>query len=102
MTAVTLELNLPANAVNERPRGPFSAGALPLALGLILLPFAGRLRKGRQRLSRLAMLVLLSALLAAGFTGCGGASLSPQNFLFTVNATSGSLTHSVGAQLTVQ
>jgi hypothetical protein len=97
VTTVTLELNLPGNASNERRRGP-----LPFAFGLLLLPFAGRLRKGRARLTKLVTLVLLSAALAAGFAGCGGAKLSSQNFTFTVNAASGSLSHSVGAQLTVK
>jgi hypothetical protein len=100
-TTVTLEVTLPSKSANERLRGPFGGGALPVALGLILLPFASRLRKARLRLSRLAMLVALSAALTLGFTGCG-ASLSPQNLSFTVTAASGSLSHSVRAQLTVK
>ncbi len=100
-TTVTLEVALPSQSANEPPRGPLGGGAMPVALGLILLPFASRLRKARPRLSRLAMLVALSAALAMGFTGCG-ANLSPQNLSFTVTAASGSLSHSVTAQLTVK
>jgi len=48
------------------------------------------------------VLAVMGAALAAGFTGCGGAKLSSQNFSFTVTAASGSLSHSVAPQLTVQ
>jgi hypothetical protein len=100
-SAVTLQVTLPAKGANESPRGPFGTRTLPVALGLILLPFAGRLRKGRAKLARLSMLVIAGALLAVGLTGCG-AILSSQSFSFTVTAASGSLSHSVAPQLTVQ
>jgi len=100
-TTVTLQVTLPAKGANQSPRGPFGRGTLPVALGLILLPFAGRLRKGRAYLAKLTMLVLAGAILAVGLTGCG-ASLSSQSFSFTVTAASGSLSHSVAPQLTVQ
>lgn len=102
VTPVTLQLKLPAKAALERQRSPFGRGALPVALGLILLPFAGRLRKGRARLTKLAVLVVISAGLAMGFTGCGSPKFSSENFSFTVTAASGSLSHSVTAKLTVQ
>jgi hypothetical protein len=73
-----------------------------VAFGFILLPFAGRLRKGRAQLVRPAVLAAVSAALATGFTGCGSAKFSPQNLSFTVSAASGSLSHSVTAQLTVK
>lgn len=105
-TTVTLTLTLPAGATNQRQPSPFSGGAAPVVLGLILVPFAGRMRKGGRRLSRsitrLAILVAFAAALAVGVTGCGGGKFTPQNFSFTVTGTSGALTHSVGAQLTVQ
>lgn len=100
-TTVLLTIALPGSAANERPRGPFGGGPLPVALGLVLLPFIGRLRKGRACLARLAVLVVIGAALAAGFIGCGG-KLAPQNFSFKVTAASGSLSHSVTPQLTVQ
>jgi len=100
-TGVTMTLTLPSSSANERRRGPFGGGTLPVALGLILLPFAG-MRKGRARLAKLVMVIVAGAALAAGLSGCGGAKLSPQSFSFTVTAASGSLTHSVTPQLTVQ
>ncbi len=101
-TTVTLQLTLPASAALERPRGSLGKGLLAVTLGFILLPFAGRLRRGRARLVRLAVLAAVSAALVTGFAGCGSAKFSPQNLSFTVNAASGSLSHSVSAQLTVK
>jgi hypothetical protein len=101
-TTVTLQLTLPASAALERPRGSLGRGFLFVAFGFILLPFAGRLRKGRAQLVRPAVLAAVSAALATGFTGCGSAKFSPQNLSFTVSAASGSLSHSVTAQLTVK
>jgi hypothetical protein len=100
-TTVTLKVNLPAKAANERRGGPLGRGAIAVALGLILLPIAGRLRKARARLWRLGILVLLSPALMTGATGCGGL-LGAQDFSFTVAANSGALSHTVTAKLTVK
>jgi hypothetical protein len=100
-TVVTLEMTLPKNAADARSRGPLGGGALPVALGLILLPFAGKMRRGRGGLTALIVLAALSAALALGMVGCG-AKLSAENFSLSVTATSGSLSHSVTAHLTVQ
>jgi len=101
-TTVTLTLKLPGNAALDPPRSPFGGRTLPIALGLLLLPFTRKLRKERAHLARLAVLAAIGAALALGFTGCGGAKLSPQNLSFTVSAASGSLSHSVTAQVTVK
>ena len=98
---VTLEVTLPEASTVERLRGPLSGGALPVALGLILVPFAGRMRRGRAGLTRLVVVAALSAALALGMMGCGG-KLSSENLSLTVTAASGSLSHSVAAQLTVK
>jgi len=103
VTVVTMTITLPGKAANERPRIPFG-GTLPVALGLIVLPFAGRFRKGRVRLAglvRLVVLLIMGAALAVGFTGCG-AKTSPQNFSFSVTAASGTLSHSLTPGLTVE
>jgi hypothetical protein len=97
---VTVTITLPGKAANERPRSPFGGGGLPVALGLILLPIAGKLRKRRARLVRLAALLAIGTALAVEFTGCG-VKTSPENFSFSVTATSGSLSHSLTPQLTV-
>ena len=101
-TNVTLTIALPSNAANEIPGGLPGKGAAPATLGLLLLPLAGRLRKGRARLAKLMVVLLATAALAAGLTSCSGTSLSSQSFSFTVSAASGALTHSVTPELTVQ
>ncbi len=68
-TNVTLEVKLPGNAALERPRSPFGGGALPVALGLVLLPFVGRLRRGRAKLARLVVLAVIGAAIGAGLHG---------------------------------
>jgi hypothetical protein len=100
-SVVTLEVTLPEKAGNARSRGPLGDGALPVALGFILLPFASKLRRRRGGLAGLMVLAALSAALALGIMGCG-AKLSSENFSFNVTATSGQLSHSVIAHLTVK
>jgi len=73
-----------------------------VALGLVLLPFAGRWRKMRSRLSRLVVFALTGAVLAVGLTGCGTITLTPQNYSVTITATSGSLSHQATVKLTVE
>ncbi|MGD0629008.1 MAG: Ig-like domain repeat protein [Terracidiphilus sp.] len=83
-------------------RGPFGGGALPMALGLILLPFAGMLRKAAHGWNRLVLLGLIGAALAVGLTGCNRVTLTPHTYSITITAAAGPLSHSVTASLTVQ
>jgi hypothetical protein len=100
-TDVTLEVGPPGKAAVQPRHGPFGVGSLPVALGLILLPFAGRLRKGAYRWRGLVVLALAGAALAVGLTGCGS-NLTPQTSTLTITATSGSLSHTMTVSLTVQ
>ena len=100
-TTVTMTITLPGKTVSERPRSPFGGGALPVVLGLILLPVAGRMRKARARLARLTALLVICAAVAVGFMGCG-AKTAPQSFSFSVTAASGTLSHSLTPGLTVE
>jgi hypothetical protein len=100
-TVVTLEVALPKQTADGRSRRLLGGGVLPVALGLILLPFAGEVRRWRRGLTGLMVLAALSAALALGIMGCG-AKLSSENFSFNVTAASGSLSHSVTAHLTVK
>jgi hypothetical protein len=52
-------------------------------------------------LARLAVLLAIVVSLAVGFTSCG-TKTAPQNFTFSVTANSGSLSHSLTPQLTVE
>ena len=102
-TTVTLQVQLPGKAALEQPRRPFRGGALPLALCLILLPFAASLRKTARQWQRLAVLALVGIALATGLNGCGNnGKLNPQSYSLTVTAASGALSHTTNLNLTVQ
>jgi uncharacterized protein (TIGR03118 family) len=88
-------------------RGMVLAGLLPLGL----LGLAG-FRKRLTRIQGTMLLLLLSVLTIGGMAGCGGmksagtvstppTTPTPQVSQVTINATSGSLTHSVVVSLTV-
>ena len=98
---VTLQVGPPGKADVQPPHRPFRGSALPFALGLILLPFAGRLRRRAYRWCGLAAIALASAALAVGLAGCG-VHLTPQSSTLTIAATSGSLSHSITVNLTVE
>jgi hypothetical protein len=100
-TNVMLEVFLPGKSAMQPPLGPFRGRSLPVALGLILLPLAGRLRKTAHRFRRLALLALAGAVLAVGLTGCQ-ITYIPQSFPLTITATSGTLSHSTTVNIIVQ
>ncbi len=100
-TTVTVTITLPGKVANEQPRSPFGGGAVPVALGLMLLPFVRRMRKARARLILLAALLAIGGALVVGFSGCGTKTAS-QNFSFSVTAASGGLSHSLTPGLTVE
>jgi hypothetical protein len=110
-TNVTLTVTLP-NTTAVVPVGkPLGGEMLPVALGLILLPIAGRLRRGSRRLRGTAWLILLAGAVAlAGLTSCGGSgggggggsTPQPQNYTLTITATSGSLSNTTAVTLTVE
>jgi hypothetical protein len=86
----------------DSSRRPFGGGALPVALGLVLLPFAGMLRKTAHGRNRLMLLGLVGAALAVGLTGCNKVNLTPHTTSITISAAAGPLSHSITASLTVQ
>ena len=100
-TNVTLLVTSPDKFAVQPLHRPFGGSSLPVALGLILLPFARRLRKGAHLWNRMAVLALTSAALAVGLTACG-ITLTPQTSSLTITAASGSLSHSITVKLTVQ
>jgi hypothetical protein len=98
---VTLQVFMPGYSALQPPPGPFGGRSLPVALGLILLPFAGRLRKTAHRFRWVAVLALASAALAVGLTGCQ-ITFTPKTFPLTVTATSGTLSHTTTVNIIVQ
>jgi hypothetical protein len=113
-TEVSLTVQLPQAASNNEPPagvgGNLTPRIAPIALGLLLLPFAGSLRNAGKRLARAAsaLLILVAAMtVMAGVTGCGstnsviGPTQQAQAYTVTVIGTSGSLSKSVAFTLTV-
>jgi len=100
---VTLTVNLPATASLRSREAPFADGTFAIALGLILIPFTGRL----SRSSRSLFCLVAMACLLVGLSGCGGkgsgstTSTPPGTYTLTVSATSGVLKHSTTFTLTV-
>jgi sugar lactone lactonase YvrE len=104
-TNVTMTVTLPSQTAMLPIYSPLGG----VALGLILLPFASRLRRTARRINKMACLLvvgLVGVALLAGLTGCGGSGSSasspaPQTYTLTVTAAAGSLSHATTVSLTV-
>jgi len=114
-TNVTLTVATPSQSAliqpaNRHSREPWNGRSLPLALGLIVLPFSRRLRRASSRFKGAACVLAIGFVaLLTSVTGCGGGSssstpISPssQNYTLTITATAGALSHSAIVTLTVQ
>jgi len=107
LSSVTLTIQLPQAAKAEALPSPWRSA--PLALALLLLPFARKLRRAGKKigagLSLLAVFAVTASALA-GLTGCnaknGFFSQAPQTYTVTITATCGSLSHSTNVTLTVE
>jgi hypothetical protein len=123
---VTLTVNIPQSVASASPLsqqpGPQVAGdhhdnqsggmfskLAPLSLAMILLPFAGRLRRSGKRLSRKVSVLLLLAAgiaavgsLSACVSGSGYFAQQQQTYTVNVTGTAGALSHSTTATLTVE
>jgi hypothetical protein len=105
-TTVTMTVTVPNTAGLQPLRRPFSGGALPMALGLVLLPFAGMRRRLSSKLKGVVCLLVLGIAGAALVTGCGGndgkSTPPPQNYTLAITGTSGSLSNTFNVTLTVE
>jgi hypothetical protein len=102
-STVVMQVQLPGNAALQPHGSPFSRGALPLLLSLVLLPFSAGMRRAAGRWKNLAVFVLLALSLAWGMIGCGtSGTLNPNSYSLTVTAGSGPLSHTTSLNLTVK
>jgi hypothetical protein len=108
-----LSIQVPQTTATVQPAGGagsnLASRLAPFSLALLLLPFAGRLRKSGKRLGRLlSVLLLLGAGMAAmaGLSGCGSNTgffaQTQQSYTVTVTVSSGSLSHTSTVTLTVE
>jgi len=101
-TSIALTVKTPSLTAVQPDRNPPGRGAIPMALGLVLLPFAGRLRKARRRWIPMVLLSIAGAAFALGVTGCGAVTYTPRSFTMAVKATSGNLSHNAMVKITVE
>jgi Bacterial Ig-like domain (group 3) len=100
-TKVTMVVHTPNLAVAEPAQSPLGKGALPVALGLLLLPFTRRIRRARRWIQVLGLSVAIGSL-TVGMTACGGITYTTRTFSMTVKAQSGALAHTASVQLNVK
>ena len=106
---LALSFSVPALSASAAREHTTLRTVLPILWGILLLPFAARLRRTGKRLARmLSLLFVASAGVAALATlsGCGANNgffgQPQQSYTITVTATTGTLTHATQVTLTVQ
>ncbi len=106
---VTLTINVPVATASVKPAPRPGTNYLPIALGVLLLPFAAARRLRKSKAGRNALLVLLlfvGAGAMAALTGCGMGDgvlgSSPQSYNLVITATSGGIQHTTNVTLNVQ
>ena len=104
-TNVSLRIQVPSQAASLHSSGLLALKLLPVTLGMLFLPFGGKIRRaaGKHRVTLRLLFLLFAATSLVGLTACGGHSgPQPANYTLTMTATSGSLSHSTTLTLTVQ
>lgn len=108
-SAVQLSIQLPAVTAHVDTRPAAGRVIPPLLWGVLLLPFAGRLRRISKHLSRflsLLLWIIVGSAALATLNGCGSSNgffgQPRQTYIITVTATSGTVTHSTNLTLTVE
>lgn len=109
LTNVTLTIQLPQITASLDQRQAPHRHIPPVFWGLLLLPFAGGMRRAGKQLGRaisLLMLMIAGLTAVATLNGCGSSNgffgQQQKTYIVTVIATSGRLSHSTNVTLTVQ
>jgi hypothetical protein len=107
---VTLNVRTAGSESTQTAARQVSSRLAPLALALLLLPFAGRQRRSGRRLNRMASLVLLlaaGAVIMVGVSGCSSLVVSDLQNIHTyqnvsISGSAGALTNTSTVTLTVE
>jgi hypothetical protein len=106
-----LTINVPTSIFSAvTPANSLGRRLAPLSLALLLLPFAGRLRRASKKLNCLLYILFVGVGLvaAAGLSGCSRLPSSlpgyngPQYYTVTVTGTSGALSQTTTVTLIVE
>ena len=105
-TNVMLTVQVPNQTASLRPRHLLDLKLATILLGMLVLPFSGRIRRSADKHGRTLCLLLLALAGSSliGLAGCGTQSSShpPRSYTLTVTATSGALSHATTLTLTVK
>jgi hypothetical protein len=108
-TGFALTIQLPPVTARLDSKNAPRRNIPPVLWGILLLPFAGRMRRVGQRLGKMSsilMLMVFGLAATAALCGCGSVNgffgQSQQVYTVTVTATSGTVSHSTDLTLTVQ
>ncbi len=106
---MTLTIQVPGATANLMGEGPASRKLPPVEWGVLLLPFAIRLRRAGKLLGRTIFVLLVAAFAMGALTTLSGCSSGngffgqqQSSYPLTVTATSGPLTHSTTLTLNVE
>jgi large repetitive protein len=108
LTDIALTVGLPSAMATAYPTDGMGCRFVPLSLALLLLPFAGKMRRAGKRIGRTISLLLSLAIGAAamtGLSGCGSANgffgQPPKTYTINITVTAGTVSHSTNVNLTV-
>ena len=107
-TNVALAIHVPQQTASLGHNHSLALQASTLMLGMLLLPFGGTLRRAANRHGRKFRVLLLAVAVTAavGLSACGTSSgffgNRQKNYVITVTATSGAISHDTTLNLTVQ
>jgi hypothetical protein len=108
-----LSVQVPVATVSQSNEGPMGGTFPPVLWGVLLLPFAGKMRRASKRLGRnisVLLLLVVGMVAMAGLGGCASGKGTgtgyyvhqPETYTIVVTSTSSALTHSTTLTLTVQ
>lgn len=108
-SAVQLNIQLPSVTAQAQRDGAAVRRFPPLLWGMLLLPFAARLRRTGRHLGRFLSLLLLAlagSCAIVALNGCGSSNgffgQPQQSYTVTVTVTTGTVSHSTNLKLTVE